>query len=285
MFPLRKLNEEEIEAIKEERKKRRQELFKKLGTTLERLLGELLVNAREILYPRDFKDTITLTKTKQKEKVAIFWDYENFALPKSKVAVELFFSMLYPSKKRFEIVSKNVFSKIQHINPHLPVLIDEGFEFFETKTSEKNATDKLLIKNCKNFCTQNQEKVIIILITGDKGYIELIKFLVSNGHEVRLVHSSKEAISKEMKRLVPIVLDINTLFKKRKSELERKMLREENSEKWENLWKEYLVLEVRTDQQEVTLNKIAREAKITTIRSRAQNHLINLVEDMKQSKK
>lgn len=278
MFMNKDLSEEQREKIIEERRRKRQEFFGTLGSTLKKLLGDIISTARDILYPDESQITSLFAKTVAKEKVAFFWDYENFALPKSKIADDLFFKMIYPSKKKYVVISKRVFSKKQHIQKRLPDIIGEGFEYYQTISTQKNATDKILIQRCLEFCSSSEEKFVIFLITGDSDYISLIKKLVSLGHEVRLIYSSKEKISKEMERLVPIVLDINMLFEKRKRILEKKLSKKDDQVKWEGFWEEYVALEEDLDFQEEALNRIAKSASTTTIRSKAQKTLIELIE-------
>jgi hypothetical protein len=278
MFLNKDLTEEEREKIVEERKRKRQEFFKTLGSTVKQLLGDFISTASEILYPEDSSTSNLFLKSDLKENIVYFWDYENFALPKSKIADDMFFKMIYPSKKKYKVIAKRVFSKKSNIEKHLQGLMVEGFRYYETTSTEKNATDKALIQNCLDFCSNFKDNLVVFLITGDSDYISLIKKLVYQGHEVRLIFSSKDRISKEMERLVPNVLDIKSMFEKRKKTLEKKLSKKEDSSKWELLWDEYVALEEDSQIQEQALNRIAQVATSIKIRSRAQSKLIGLIE-------
>jgi len=71
MFMNRDLSHEERERIREERRRKRQEFFKTLGFTLEKLLGDVISSARDILFPGDSLISNFLSKPTQKEKAVL----------------------------------------------------------------------------------------------------------------------------------------------------------------------------------------------------------------------
>ena len=130
----------------DERKRDVLKIFNKFGSSLSQMVNGLEEIMQDILYP--FEQTISqrFANIGQKTKVAIFWDFENFALPKSKMSAKVFLNSIQPSKRHYNVVAKKVFGKESHLNPHLSPLKEADFAIIRTKSEEKQATDIKLQK-------------------------------------------------------------------------------------------------------------------------------------------
>ncbi len=265
-----------------ERKKDTEEFLNNLGSYLKKFVDNLDMIAQEILYPFEKNLSDRILNIGKKTKAAIFWDFENFALPKNKISAEIFLKLIQPSKRYYNVLTKNVYGIESHINPHLSILKEADFKIIRTISAEKQATDKKLKKSCLRFCSEHPEGLVIILISGDGGYIEMIKEIVSKGHEVRLIHSNKKNISQKMKKLVPIILDINTLIEKRKKQLSKNLCKEEREDLWFKYWEEMISYEKTIEQQIEILKTIGQKGASIKVRSLAQQKLIELHDKLKQ---
>ena len=87
-------------------------------------------------------------------KVAIFWDYENFPIPKD-INDHLFFETLFSSSNEERIVTKRVYAKEETIANKLKVIKENGFEYIQGLLSgKKNAVDHQLMTDCIKFCSK-----------------------------------------------------------------------------------------------------------------------------------
>ena len=141
-------------------------------------------------------------------KIAIFWDYENFPLPKD-IHPMIFFESLFPSGQQYSYVSKKVYGKTSS----LPPIIQETLRKYEFEpievlsTGKQNEADLQMTSECAAFCSQSKDPLIVILISGDIDFYPLVHTLSNQGHDVRLICQNRKQIRKELKFIVPSIID------------------------------------------------------------------------------
>lgn len=122
-----------------------------------------------------------------KENVAIFWNYEDFFLPKD-IPEKIFFPTLFPSSNEIFLVKRVYGSPNRIIESLQHVFLQNGFEYIQgIGTGKSNSSDFIMSTDCIEYCTQQTPPLIVIIISGDADFLPLIQKLVQQGHEVRLI--------------------------------------------------------------------------------------------------
>ncbi|WRH67620.1 MAG: NYN domain-containing protein [Planktothrix sp. GU0601_MAG3] len=85
-----------------------------------------------------------------------------------------------------------------------------GFKTISVSSREKNAVDNEIIQDCKHDTMTDKSIKIVILITGDKDYLPLVKYLQNLKIKVILIHGTN--VSKSLKKAVDIAYNINELI-------------------------------------------------------------------------
>jgi uncharacterized LabA/DUF88 family protein len=85
-----------------------------------------------------------------------------------------------------------------------------GFKTISVSSREKNAVDNEIIQDCKHDIMTDKVIKIVILITGDKDYLPLVKHLQKMGIKVILIHGAN--VSKSLKKAVDIAYNIDELI-------------------------------------------------------------------------
>ncbi|VXD23422.1 NYN domain-containing protein [Planktothrix paucivesiculata] len=85
-----------------------------------------------------------------------------------------------------------------------------GFKTISVSSREKNAVDNEIIQDCKYDIMTDKIIKIVILITGDKDYLPLVKHLQKVEIKVILIHGAN--VSQALKKAVDIAYNINELI-------------------------------------------------------------------------
>lgn len=175
-----------------------------------KLVEETLINpAMQLLEPK--------SRVGAKEKadsvipptlIAVFWDYENFPLPK-KITPEIFFETLFPSGLNYQFVAKRIYGNQSIFSPLLLKKLEKhGFEYIRgLPTGKPSSTDFMLVSDCASQCSKFKTPIVAIIISGDADLIPLVQNLSSQGHDIRLICQEKGKISPELHRIVPVIMD------------------------------------------------------------------------------
>ncbi|MFX0091432.1 MAG: C2H2-type zinc finger protein [Candidatus Hodarchaeota archaeon] len=150
-------------------------------------------------------------------KIAIFWDYENFPLPNpEKISPTIFLEALFPSGLDQNIETKRVYGKSEIIGSKLKILQEHGFEYRRgIATGKPNETDFFMGPDCASFCATSKFPLVVILISGDSDFLPLIQSILSKGqHDVRLICLDKKKLSPTHYRIVPVILDRQDIINK-----------------------------------------------------------------------
>ena len=90
----------------------------------------------------------------------------------------LFFEALFPSGNEDRYILKRVYAKPDIIGSKLDLLQSHGFEYKEGLLSgKKNEIDHVMMLDCIDYCSKNEEPLQIVLMAGDVDYISLIEKL------------------------------------------------------------------------------------------------------------
>jgi hypothetical protein len=168
----------------------------------------------EVLHPQTTEERLEEEETILEEdyqipttKIAVFWDYENFPLPKG-INDMLFFESLFSSVTEEQYILKRVYAKPEIIQPKLSLLEKNGFEFKQgLRSGKSNEIDHVLMLDCNEYCSTIQESLVVILIAGDVDYIALVEKLATNGHEVRIICDNKQKVTKKLQNVIPAIID------------------------------------------------------------------------------
>ncbi len=85
-----------------------------------------------------------------------------------------------------------------------------GFKTISVSSREKNAVDNEIIQDCKHDTITDRSIKTVILITGDKDFLPLVKELQKLGIKVILIHGAN--VSKALKKAGDIAYNINELI-------------------------------------------------------------------------
>ncbi len=86
-----------------------------------------------------------------------------------------------------------------------------GFKTISVSSKEKNAVDNEIIQDCKHDIMTDKIIKIVILITGDKDYLPLVKYLQKIGIKLILIHGAN--VSQNLRKAVDIAYNIDKLIK------------------------------------------------------------------------
>lgn len=141
-------------------------------------------------------------------ETAIFWDYENFPIPKD-IDPEIFLEALFPLGQTHRYATKRVYGNTASFNSGvLEILKKNGFEhYIALETNKPNRTDHMIMPNSASFCAQYQTSLVVILISGDIDFLSTIQNISSKGHDVRLICRKKRKLNPTLKKIVPLILD------------------------------------------------------------------------------
>ncbi|MFM6397988.1 MAG: NYN domain-containing protein [Planktothrix sp.] len=89
-------------------------------------------------------------------------------------------------------------------------LHQKGCKIIHVPSGEKNAVDHEIMGDCKNDILSDRSIRIVILITGDKDYLPLVKELQNLGIKVILIHGNN--VSQRLKEAVDETYSINQLI-------------------------------------------------------------------------
>lgn len=142
-----------------------------------------------------------------KPRLAIYWDVQNVRISPEKI--KLLNQWL---NQKGQIVLKKAYAYWRKENEKLEKLIyRSGFEPINIPSARKNAVDKKIIQDCQLETLNNPGIEIIILMTGDKDYLGLIKNLKSQGKIVIILAHHNVQIT--LKNQADQFYNIDDLFK------------------------------------------------------------------------
>lgn len=146
--------------------------------------------------------------------VAVFWDYENFPIPKGLDPV-IFLETLFPLESNYNYVTRRIYGNLSNISPTIRRALDMlNFEHIKELISRKNnAADFIMTADCASFCAQSNSPLTIFLITGDSDFLPLISNLIKQGHNIRIICQDKQKLSQQIHEVVPSIFDKNDLMR------------------------------------------------------------------------
>ena len=220
-----------LEIFEEKSKK----FLKKVGESLELFFSDVFDTAIYTLFPK-LKNSETITNIDStKQPLGIFWDYDNFAIPKDG-DLEFFFDQIIPDETVYQILSKKVFSLEENIEKRRKLLEKKNFEIKTVPyTGKKNETDLELFTQCIDFCSGIHEPTLILLISGDRDYVSLVRKIIERGNDVSLICTDKKQIHPELRKRVPNIVDRKDLFNP-KNYLKYDLKFVSDTEEWKNKW-------------------------------------------------
>jgi uncharacterized LabA/DUF88 family protein len=141
-----------------------------------------------------------------KANLAIYWDVQNVRISPEKT--QLLNQWL--NQKGYRFIQK-AFAYWRKENEQLEKAIaNEDFDSFNVPSAEKNAVDIKIMGVCKNDIMSDRSIRIVILITGDKDYLPLVKDLQKLGIKVILI--SGDNVSQSLKEAVDEFYNIKELI-------------------------------------------------------------------------
>lgn len=125
--------------------------------------------------------------------VSIFWDCQNvrFSVDMIQLLLDFLVSKYGSLKHQFAYSdwtegAKNFALVIHHLR----------FKCIHVASPEKNSVDNELIFDCKNYAHENRLAPIVVLISGDGDFVELVKYLKKEGKRVIVVGRQKTTSKK-----------------------------------------------------------------------------------------
>jgi hypothetical protein len=183
---------------------------KNLFEIIGKIVEDVIINpSRQILEPIKQVDKIPgkqgLLPVTQ---AAVFWDYENFPIPRD-ICPEIFLEALVPSGLSHRIVTKRIYGKQTNIPPNIVKFLEtNGFIHQEgIETGKKGITDHVMEIDCATICKDYPPPLIVVLISGDKDYLQLIRNLSSQGHDVRIICQNKKKLYPKLQQIIPHIRD------------------------------------------------------------------------------
>lgn len=175
-----------------------------------KIVEDIIINpSRQILEPVKQLGSIP---TKQSllpiPQSAIFWDYENFPIPRE-IRPEIFCEALFPSGLTHRIVAKRLYGNPTNIPEDiLEFLENSGFTYQKgIETGKKGVTDHMIDADCASVCAKHPSPLVVILISGDRDFLQLIQTLSKDGHDVRVICQEKNRLSQKVRQIIPYVRD------------------------------------------------------------------------------
>ena len=122
--------------------------------------------------------------------VAIYWDFENLRIPRRQVPwlKDLPQWLKDLAQSRGCLVSRKVYSHWQPTTEkYKHILENRDFEVIDVKEKGKNSVDRQLESECRQEFNSDLAPDILILVSGDKKYIPLVRDLQGLGKQVIIV--------------------------------------------------------------------------------------------------
>ncbi|VXD15147.1 hypothetical protein PL8927_380070 [Planktothrix serta PCC 8927] len=148
-------------------------------------------------------------------RVAIYGDFQNVRTyaEKFKQFIQGLIKLLDQlfNQKGYKFIIK-VYSNWRNENDRFAQALDqeEDVTIIHVPSREKNAVDKKIFRDGRNDTTPDSSIEIVILITGDKDFLPLVKELQQSGKKVILIHGCN--VSKTLKKAVDKAYHINEVI-------------------------------------------------------------------------
>ena len=141
-----------------------------------------------------------------KAKTAIYWDVQNVWIsPENIPLLNLFLN------QQGDILIHKAYHYWNQTNELLAqTLYQEGVKTIHVASRKKNAADDEIIQTCKYDTILDKSIKTVILITGDKDFLLLVKELQELGIKVILI--SRTNVKKSLKKTVDIAYNIDELI-------------------------------------------------------------------------
>lgn len=128
--------------------------------------------------------------------VSIFWDCQNVRM--SPNAIPLFLDFVFRAYGKVEHKLAYAYWR-QESEQFENAVYHTGFECRNIPSFEKNSVDNALICDCENYAHENKLSPIIVLISGDRDYVQLVQSLKRQGKKV-IVVGHQQTTSKKLIR-------------------------------------------------------------------------------------
>lgn len=142
-----------------------------------------------------------------KPVTALYWDFQNVKIPDEKI--KLLYQYL---EQKFDLLISNAYAYWRREKELVEQTVFKvGIETITVPSREKNAVDHLIIKHCKDHIISSNRRIrIVILITGDKDFLPLVKELQKLNIKSILIHGAN--VRQALKKAVDEAYNINELI-------------------------------------------------------------------------
>ncbi|SKB11257.1 conserved hypothetical protein [Planktothrix sp. PCC 11201] len=143
-----------------------------------------------------------------KGNIAISWDVQNVRISLEKI--ELLNQWLNRQGCIWELKKKAYSNWRGETQLFAEKVSANSFKTIHVAPLKKNAVDNQIIQDCEDDIMPEKSIKIVILITGDKDFLPLVKDLKKSEKKVILIHGAN--VSKALKKSVDIAYNINELI-------------------------------------------------------------------------
>lgn len=146
--------------------------------------------------------------------IAILWDWQNCRANQEQIRCLILLAFVNGN-----VVFKRAYSDWRRENENLAeILYSNGFEMphIPSEKDKPNRTDNKLINDCMKLVANNQDIDIVILVSADGDYQEMLSKLKSHGKKVIVIGKSENLTSKKLKKIADNLYffdQIDQLFK------------------------------------------------------------------------
>jgi uncharacterized protein (TIGR00288 family) len=141
--------------------------------------------------------------------IAIFWDWQNCRATESQIRYLILLAFFNGN-----IVFKRAYSDWKKENEKLAeILYCNGFEMphIPSDKNKPNRTDQKLIDDCIQLIVDNPDINIVILVSADGDYKELVTKLKSQGKKVIVFAKSENSTSNKLKKVADSLYFFNQI--------------------------------------------------------------------------
>lgn len=142
-----------------------------------------------------------------KANIATYWDVQNVRISPEKIKP----LNQWLNQQGHILINKAYAYWRKETEQFEKAIFDANFDTISVASQEKNAVDDKIIRDCDNDIMSDRSIRIIILMTGDKDYLPLVKDLQQLGIKVILIHGDNN-VSQSLKEAVDEFYNIKALI-------------------------------------------------------------------------